>query len=467
MEEVKHTPDEHSDIVGGSTAARVIACPKSVTLEREAVEAHKQRIIDSMIKNELLPVSMTLEFLSPEQRAVVDEVFREEDTSSAAKEGTGLHEAMAWILENDEEPESVVDRTFEGVLITPTLYSEGVLPAIQMFDKYLDLVEEEDKETVTFLVEKRCQIPGLKGVFGTSDIIIKTSKRIIIWDWKFGGAKQPAAFENKQLQFYGRAAVNSYFDWFNMAEDPNKPGQLMGDTRVELIICAPRSVDEIDVHVTDYSALEAFRMELIRAVSEALGDAPELHRGAHCKYCKAKPTCPAHIAIGERIFGHIDKALDKTPDATIGEAIEASAAQFTPEDLHEMYLDVKDYEEYAKAIHNLVDLEVAAGRGGEVLPFKHVNKYSNRAWVGPSKTIDRRLHSKLGLSVNDRRDIKPISPAQAEKLVPHLKEEIKAMTERNVTGTKLVALDHKDEAVTPLVDKMKAIAEKLPPVEEQ
>ena len=396
VEEVKHTPDEHSDIVGGSTAGRVIACPKSVTLERAAVAAHKERIIGSMIVEGLLPPSMTLDFLSPEQRAVVDSVFREEDTTDAAREGTGLHEAIAWILENDEEAESVVDRTFEGILITVSLFSEAIVPALDAFDAYLDKIEGEDQEVAQFLVEKRCQMPGLSGVYGTSDIIIKTSKRVVIWDWKMGGASQPMPDLNPQLMFYGRAAINSYFDWLGFAEDPNKPGQLPDDTRIDLVICGPRDRGDYDLWTTNYAELERFRMELIRAVSDALGDNPTINKGTHCKWCKAKPTCPAHVAVGQRIFEHIDKVLDAEPEKNLPEAIEAQAATFTPEDLAEMYLDVKEYEEYAKAIHNLVDREIAAGRGGPI-PYKHVNKIGNRTWVGPEKTIERRMHDKLGL----------------------------------------------------------------------
>ena len=68
------TPEEHSDVVGGSTAARRIGCPRSYALEK------------------LVPP---------------------DPGSSYAREGTALHEMMAIILDKDKKPEELLPFTFK------------------------------------------------------------------------------------------------------------------------------------------------------------------------------------------------------------------------------------------------------------------------------------------------------------------------------------------------------------------
>src|SRR5690606_3751258 len=115
-------------------------------------------------------------------------------------------------------------------------------PALQGFDDYCDMVFEEDGEELVFVVEKKCQVPGIPGAFGTSDIVGKTSKRMVIWDWKFGAGKPVSPVENNQLRFYGRGAAFTMKEWLGFPEG-NKEGQPDFDLRVDLVISQPRIGD--------------------------------------------------------------------------------------------------------------------------------------------------------------------------------------------------------------------------------
>ena len=478
-EDTKITPDEHSDVVGGSTAGRVLACPGSVQLNQAVKKAHITRIakalaLDYDVINPDLISAENLETAPATFVEMVNVKYREETTSEYAAEGTGLHEAMAWILDNDEEPESVVDRTFEGILITPTLYSECIIPALDGFDNYCDKVYEEDGEDLVFTVEERCQLPGIPGAFGTSDIIGKTSKRMIIWDWKFGAGVPVSPYQNDQLRFYGRAAIHTKREWFGLTEGENPAD----DHQVDLIISQPRIGDgEPQVWTTTYDDLEAFRWRLISAVSEATGKDPSVKRGGHCKWCEAKHICPAKQQLGQKIMAKLDDTAADLAATDLGEEafdmkaaalLKAKEVQFTPDDLADWLEDANDIEAWVKWVRSLAMEELKAGR--EVTGFELDQGLGNASWLidgetPEDKVIDRRLAS-YGLSVDERRVSKPISPAVARKLikgkgVDKHKVLVEKMIDRPKSGVKMVPAGTAKSPVKPISEKVAALGEKL------
>lgn len=267
--EIDHSARDHSDIVGGSSAERILNCPASYGY-----------------RNKLPP-----------------EVLNK--SSVYADEGSALHEAMEYILENDVlDPAELIGMTFgvsdsspEGFKITRAHVHEALEPCLDFFDALCDEMEAEGG--MQFLIEKRCQLPGIPGAFGTSDIIFRTDKRSGIVDWKFGAGKQVYAsttddegrvIPNSQLCFYARAGA---FTLPKMFED--RP-----DWPVDLYIVQPRSRylgpdDPIFSHCqTTMKELEAFRFRLVAAVAEATGDAPRCQKGPWCEFQPCRSICPAH-----------------------------------------------------------------------------------------------------------------------------------------------------------------------------
>jgi hypothetical protein len=236
---------QHSSIVGGSTAKRVMACPGSVKLVQQ---------------------------MPPKP------------SSKYADEGTLLHNVIAEILTTDRTPESYLGTVYEGITLDQDLIDAKLRPA-------LDALNEIDpNKEMEYAVE---QVVGfdtaLPGVFGSADLIGRLGNRAIVLDWKFGSGVAVDVEENAQAMFYAAAAMRT----------PATMWAFQGVTEIECIIVQPPSVKR---WVTYPSRIASFERELVLAVRGAmLSDAP-LASGDHCRWCAAKPICPV-------MTGAVDRAL--------------------------------------------------------------------------------------------------------------------------------------------------------------
>lgn len=142
----------HSNIVGGSTAKRLINCPGS--------------------------------------RALVNTV-PEKPTSKYAEEGSRLHDAMHMILSHGA---SVDDYTDNEKLILA-----------------LDSLNEIDPNSeLEFATEVNVHFNDfLAGVYGSCDLAGRIRNRAVVLDWKFGDGVAVDAEENEQLMFYAAAGMRT------------------------------------------------------------------------------------------------------------------------------------------------------------------------------------------------------------------------------------------------------------------
>ena len=222
----------HSTIVGGSTAKRVIACPAS---------------IDMVAKMPPKP------------------------SSKYADEGTLLHDAISQILDCKATPESVIGMTYEGITLTQELYDDKIAVALAALD------EIDPTKEMEFVVESRVNFGDLlPGVFGSADLLGRLGKKAIVLDWKFGSGVAVDATENYQGMFYAAAAMRT----------PETAWVFEDVEEVEIIIVQPPMVKR---WVTTPERIKAFELELISAVK---GPRTKLESGEHCRWCAAKPTCP-------------------------------------------------------------------------------------------------------------------------------------------------------------------------------
>ena len=421
--------DAHSDVVGGSSASRVISCPGSVRLTQKVTYDHKTRILRQWAKaNDIEGADVTLlEDCGKATLAMVDKIYREETTSPYAEEGTDLHTCMEYLLENDVDVDEVSGRKFGGTTITPELFEDFVVPAINAFDEYCDMVFEQDGEDLQFLIEEKVEVPGIPGGFGTADIIGKTSKRMAVLDWKGGAGVPVSPVDNSQGKFYGRGAAYSRQDWFGFDLDP-ETNQFDRDLRVDIIIVQPRTTGPAwEMWTTTYGVLEDFRHELVRAVAEALNEnaEPSIKQGDHCRWCAAKRICPRKRQLAGRILDTIDDGADAATvdtdndpaDVPTKVAVDMAVSQsdFTPEDLAQWLEEASELMVWCKAVTALAYTELEAGRD---VPGKGLDQgLANASWTIDDETkLDRRLAS-YGLDVNERRKFKHITPTQARKLV--------------------------------------------------
>ena len=169
---------QHSKIVGGSTAKRVINCPGSVALVAE---------------------------MPPQP------------SSSYAEEGTLLHDEISNFLGD-------LDYRFT---CSQDLIEDKLKPA-------LDLLDEIDPDkTMEYEVETRVGFGDLlPGVFGSTDLMGRIGNKAVILDWKFGAGVPVPAEENEQLMFYAAAAMRT----------PEAQWVFDGATEVELVIIQPPTI---------------------------------------------------------------------------------------------------------------------------------------------------------------------------------------------------------------------------------
>jgi hypothetical protein len=236
---------QHSDIVGGSTAKRVINCPGSVALVAK---------------------------MPPKP------------SSKYADEGTLLHNTIAEILKTGLPPEYYYGDTYEGQELTRELSDEKLVPALAALNQI------DPKKEMEYDVETSVNFGDLlPGVFGSTDLIGRLGTRAVVLDWKFGDGVAVEVEENPQLMFYAAAAMRT----------PAAQWAFEGATEIEMVIVQPPAVKR---WVTTPERIAAFELQLVQAVKASEKPNAKLEVGDHCRWCAAKPVCP-------QMTGAVDRAL--------------------------------------------------------------------------------------------------------------------------------------------------------------
>jgi hypothetical protein len=236
---------------GGSVAPRVLQCPASVGLI-ERVPAYLRKV------------------------------------SAYAERGTALHAAMALLIENARTLEGLVGEAIGGYTITADDVENALRPVFTYVDALLDAPGAE------FYLEQRVAFPTIPGAFGTCDLLVHICSTVHVIDAKFGAGVRVLAIRpegdediiNAQLAFYAAAARHSLPDFF------------AGVDEIVLTILQPQSI-EPEAEMTSSVAVTHAELDALVALyraacEEALAPAPRLQRGAHCRFCPARPICPAH-----------------------------------------------------------------------------------------------------------------------------------------------------------------------------
>jgi hypothetical protein len=249
---------QHSKVVGGSTAKRVINCPGSVALVAK---------------------------MPPQVE------------SKYAAEGTMLHNCMDRLLGTED---------VMGAIRADVSLTEAQVEKLTFCVNALDQIDP--KGEMNFAQEVQVEFEGvaaLEGVFGNVDLVGKIGDRCVILDWKFGDGVVVGAEENEQGLFYAAAAKKtSSVQW--AAQDTRE---------VEIIIV---QFPVIRRWVTTWARVDQFERDLVNAVKlSAKPDAP-LEIGDWCRWCTAKPVCPKMTGAIDRA---IQTALTGISDDDLGRAL--------------------------------------------------------------------------------------------------------------------------------------------------
>ena len=242
---------DHSKIVGGSTAKRVMNCPGSVALVQK---------------------------MPPQP------------SNKYADEGTLLHNVIAEIVMSDEHPESFLGTTYNDQVLTLDLIDNKLVPALAALD-----VIDPNKE-MEIEAETRVGFGDLlPGVFGSTDLIGRIDSRAVVLDWKFGDGVAVEVEENYQLMFYAAASMRT----------EETKWAIKDVEEIEMVIVQPPQVKR---WVTTPARIVQFEKDLVKAVKLAQQPNAELKIGDHCRWCAAKPICP-------QMTGAVDRALKTQVEA--------------------------------------------------------------------------------------------------------------------------------------------------------
>jgi hypothetical protein len=412
------TPEEHSDIVGGSTAARRLGCPRSLHLEG------------------LVP--------------------KDEGDSVFAREGTALHELMAVILQDGiDEPTSLLPFTYErkaedgtvewSFTVDFDLWDEKGSKALRIFDDFVERVETEWEEELEFLIEQRVAFPGIPGAYGTSDIVAKCGTEMFVIDWKFGHGPVEAE-GNAQLMFYAVGAMNTCSAFLK-----HSPA---GEERpVTLVIIQPMLSDEPLVWETDTTELAdmAQRLRVAVDVARHQKNAAPVAKGPWCKYARCKTICPLHnrdvAGMSERMARAQARLTDEAEVAEVN-AIAEAAGTPTRRELPEfdwggLYAEMMSLVSTVEAWADEVKKQAydAAMAGVNLPGFKLVPKAGGaRNWAVGGAEVEKFFKNRR-FTLDEYKPRKLVTLPAGEKM---LKEAGKELPEEMInkptsSGLKLVA----------------------------
>jgi hypothetical protein len=235
----------HSNIVGGSTAKRVMGCPGSVALCAK---------------------------MPPRPSSVYADL------------GTLLHNAVAQVLDQGVTPESLLGMKYQDQVLMQDHIDNKLHVALNL------LGEIDPKLEMEYAVETEVGFGDfLPDVFGSCDLLGRIGNRAIVLDWKFGDGVAVGVEENEQLLFYAAAAMRT----------PSVAWVFDGATEIECVIVQPPSVKR---WVTTVERVKIFENNLVASVKESQKANAGLSAGDHCRWCAAKPICP-------KMTGAVDRAL--------------------------------------------------------------------------------------------------------------------------------------------------------------
>src|SRR5262249_6446207 len=127
----------------------------------------------------------------------------------------------------------------------------------------------------------------IDGAFGTADLIVRIGSTVYLADFEFGiGVRVLALYPDGDEDVINAQLAFTLPDFFDGVEN------------IVLAIVQPASIEpdaEMVSSVTvTHAELDAFIAIYRAACAKALSPTPRLERGAWCRFCAARPICPAH-----------------------------------------------------------------------------------------------------------------------------------------------------------------------------
>ncbi|SDY13916.1 DUF2800 domain-containing protein [Eubacterium barkeri] len=218
--------------------------------------------------------------------------------------------------------------------------------------------------------------------FGTADCVILSGNQMWVIDLKYGKNVEVSAKDNSQLKLYAMGAYEAYKLLYPI------------DT-VTTCIIQPR-MDKYSEYIYTLDELLGWADTVKPIAAMAHAGTGDIAPGEHCKFCKAKPVCPAY---GQKF----QEAETQKKDPTLMAPVEIVAMLNRLEDLVGYQKQLKAYA-LAEAL-----------KGTEMPGMKVVEGRSNRAFADIDRAFKKVMAQGYAESLLYERS--PITLTAVEKLM--------------------------------------------------
>jgi len=306
-------------------------------------------------------------------------------STRAALIGTAAHSLAEKCLTDTPNTNFYVGKEFDGIMVDQDMADnvQGYVDEVRR--KYYRILRDGDVDEVMLYVEERLSIEHLvKGGFGTTDTIIAEELGdLVVWDYK-NGRVPVYAKENKQLMFYGVAAMElgTFFE-------------------VNLGIYQPNAGkrNALETWTTTPERLEEFGEFLIESAAETKNPKAAIREGGYCFFCPVlyHSKCPVHIEKSNSLVKKDFASIDAIDGMTMVQKVKLLKSK------KNIMAFIEHVEE--RVLQDLKD-------GKKVKGLKLVRGRGARRW-GNDKLAAKFLKKKIGDDAYS--NPKLITPAQAEK----------------------------------------------------
>lgn len=304
-------------------------------------------------------------------------------SSKYADEGTQAHACLEFLLRNRR----VVGAHDAAKLKWSNDMVKHAMGALQ----YVAELETGKSDT---LIEARVTLDFIQpGMFGTVDVaVVDYFKTLTVIDYKYGAGVPIDPEANSQLVYYLLGLAYFYgfnFSMFKVVVIQPRAGHERGPIREWTVSC-----DE----------LEKWWGWFNTAAHRANDPKAELKPGDWCRWCQAKPICPA-ISTKALQEAQIDFPFEKTREPALPEP-----KMFKGKELSNVLSAIDKIETWMEAVKEHAFHQAKAGF--KIPGFKLVKKRSIRRWAHPDLAADlaRRQFGELAFEPSTL-----VSPAQLEK----------------------------------------------------
>lgn len=307
-------------------------------------------------------------------------------TTDAAEEGTRAHEcAEGWLktgiapLGLDEETFNAIEVFVDTVMRIHRQYPDAELMVEQKFRLYD--IEPDD-------------VP----MFGSADAVvyIPSQQKLHVFDYKHGVGLPVQVHGNEQLLYYALGV------WYSLGRK--------GVEEITMWVVQPRCLTNKSGPVNHWTInieeLEEFEEMIIASVNEVMTNATEFKPGPWCRFCPASGACTA-----QRKQALKDCQVEMNMS---GEFIMSEPNTIDDQELADIHTNLPQLKQWILRVEE----EAMARNSRKPLPgMKLVAGRRRRQWNCDIEDVREALLDMFAIDSSKSMIVKPISPAQLEKII--------------------------------------------------